>query len=181
LWDYLFHLATGLSVQVWIDNHGLVRRVEGVDRIIDSLAKRYPGTRSIVRAYLEDYISSAAIKDELNPLFAFVPARTKLAGQSWVVDLMLMSKAPVQLSNIYTMEKLAGDTAFLSVSSIISARQGEQGRVYMKGRLSGNIVTSYSTGIPYQYQTTDETITTTDMNTITSRNIFTAVVMPLPE
>lgn len=162
LWDYLLHFTKGLSVNVWIDNHGQVRNVQGAANVLDSVATVSGKERSIVRAYLRDYISKEAIQDQLTELFCFAPAIPKTNGQSWITDMDYYTKAPVHSNNRYVLKSLQGDTAVMTVTSLIAARQGQNGKMYMKGKLTGDIGVRYSTGIPYSYMVSGEMVTTTD-------------------
>ena len=179
-WDYLLHYVKGQSVNVWVDNHGAVKNVTGVDKVMDYLAKTTGEDRRTINYTLHDFIHADDIKDELNSLFAFIPGRIKLAGQSWVSDVEQVSRAPFKQSNVYVLERMNSDTAVLSVSSILSARQGEQGRVYMKGKLEGNILADYTTGIPYSYYATGESAITTDYYVINRKITESATVTMRP-
>jgi len=70
------------------------------------------------------------------------------------------------------MDRHVGDTAEVNIQSILSAAQSEGGRVYMKGKLNGKAIVSYSTGMPYLYETWSETVTTTDYDNLICQEHF---------
>jgi len=163
LWDYLLHLVTQRSLQVTIDNHGVVKNVQGIAALLDSVCKVSGNDKMIVRAYLRDVVSKEAIQDDLNEMFCFLPAREKEPGQSWVTDIVYSSKAPVKWSNVYILDSIKHNYAFMSVNATVSARD------YMKGRINGRITAGYTDGMPYEMDLSEQTVTNTKYYDITSR------------
>ena len=176
LYNYFLHFAKEQSITVWMDRKGRPVRVDGIAQLLDSIANRSHEPGFIVSRYLEDFISDAAIKDELNQLFCFIPDKPKSAGQSWVEDILLVAKAPVKWSTDFKMRYNKEDTTAIECHSYITARQGGDGRTYMKGKLAGSIVANYLTGIPYSWNAKSETITTTDSYDITTGQLLTATI-----
>jgi Family of unknown function (DUF6263) len=177
LWNYLLHFAKGQSVTVWMNRKGRPIQVNGIERLVDSVTSLSENDKRTVRSYLKDYISKAAIMDELNQLFCFIPGRTKSVGQSWVENIMLVTKAPVKWSTDFTLQSVKNDTVIINCNSFISAKQGgETGRTYMKGKLTGTIVADYSTGLPWCWNAKSETVSSTDIYDITSRQTLTATI-----
>ena len=158
--DSVGYFVHGRSVQLIIDRRGTVKRVDGIDDLIERIAKGSSRTEHQVRRVLADYISDNALKDMLNRIFTVVPQATVQQAERWVRNVTLVTKAPVKISNLYTLTQRSGDTAFINIESIVSAAQSEGGSVYMKGKQTGHAHVSYSTGMPSEYETSWETVTT---------------------
>jgi len=76
--------------------------------------------------------------------------------------MTLITKAPVKLSSMYTLEKLTGDSAFAEIRSMVSTATTLEGdNIYLKGEQKGEAVLSYATGMPYSYNINLESITKT--------------------
>jgi len=173
---YWYSLAMGVTVDVWMNKKGEVARVDGYNRIVDSVVARCAGDRRTIAYVLRNGLGEEAVRDYLTCVFPFVPARRMETGKSWVVDQTLTSMAPILLSNIYVLNRRSGDTAWLNVTTYLSARRSEQGLTYMKGKQTGTITASYSTGIPYKYRAEGETTIQTDKYyRLTRRSIYAVV------
>ena len=179
LYNYLLHFVKGRFVTVWLNTKGRPVGVNGIDRLVDSVAAISQIPAATVKRYLENYISEDVLKDELNRLFCFIPGKPKNAVQSWVENILLIAKAPVKWSTNFTLQSLKEDTAAIECNSFISARQGGGGRTYMKGKLTGNIIAGYSTGIPYKWNAAIETTTSTDTYVITTSQSITNTITPV--
>lgn len=160
LYDSVGYFIRGRSVQVMINRKGFVKRVDGVDDLVERMARGSHRTESQIGRLLADYISDNAIKDMLNRIFTVVPQATVQQDERWVRNVTLVTKAPVKVSNLYTLTQRSGDTARIGIESIVSAAQSEGGNVYMKGKQTGHALVSYSTGMPTEYETSWETVTT---------------------
>ncbi|MBE7173855.1 MAG: hypothetical protein INR73_24995 [Williamsia sp.] len=159
LFDSVGYYIRGRSIQLVINRKGIVKRVDGIEDLIDRIAKGSHNQTSHVRRILSDYISENAMKDMLNRIFTVVPQATVQQAERWVRNVTLVTKAPVKISNLYTLTERSGDTAFIDIESIVSATQSEGGSVYMKGKQTGHAQVSYMSGMPIDYETSWETIT----------------------
>lgn len=162
LYDYLLHFVKGKTITVWIDNKGRPLEVRGTAAVMDSIATISGEPLQLVKQYLRDFIGDDAIKDELKQLFCFLPGRPKSPGQAWVENIVLTAKAPVKWSSNCVLQTLHGDTASISCNSFVSAKQGGDGRTYMKGNLTGNMFVDVNSGIPFSWNGESETVTATD-------------------
>ncbi|HEY4150758.1 MAG TPA: DUF6263 family protein [Chitinophagaceae bacterium] len=160
LWQYQLGFLKGLSLDVWMNKKGEVIKMGGFDALADSVAALSGEDRRELAYSLREDAGEEIMRDRLTRLFSFVPGRRKETGQNWVIDQMLLRGAPVMNSNMYKMVRLKDDTATITVSGFVSARQGEQGRTYMKGKLAGWLMAVYSTGIPCHYSAKTETVLT---------------------
>ena len=158
--DSIGYFLHGLSLQVVVNKKGVVKRVNGMDDLMDRLSAGSNEDEGHLRRILADYISVNAVKDLLNRLFTVVPHATVKQADKWVRNVTLVTKAPVKISNLYTLTQQDGDTARIDIQSIVSAEQSEGGTVYMKGKQNGHATVSYSTGMPSLYETSWETVTT---------------------
>jgi uncharacterized protein DUF6263 len=174
--EHWLALTKGQSVYVWMDNKGTVQRINGVDKIADSVSVLSKNDKKEIRYILKDYIGENIITDNLNQLFSIAPAHVEKIGDSWVRNIILINKAPVTLSNMYTINKVNGDSVYLDLNSSISARAAENAAPFMEGRGTGEIIISYSTGIPYSYFVKNETNTTTNANNYFTTETFSVVI-----
>lgn len=157
--DSIGYYIHGRSVQVAISKKGVVKEVDGIDDMMNDIYKATHEPH--IKILLRDYVSVNAVQDLLNRIFSVVPQGEVKQDDRWVRNVMLITKAPVKISNLYTFMQRNKDTAFIGIESVISAEQSEGGTVYMKGKQSGKAIVSYSTGMPTLYETRWETVTTT--------------------
>ena len=162
--DSVGYFIRGRSVQLVVSRKGFVKRVDGIDDLIEHIARGSNSDEAHIRRLLADYISDNALKDMLNRIFTVVPQATVQPAERWVRNVTLVTKAPVKISNLYTLTQRSGDTAFIGIESIVSAAQSEGGSVYMKGTQTGHAQVSYTTGMPIEYETSWETVTTVTSN-----------------
>src|SRR5665647_242742 len=87
--------------------------------------------------------------------------------------MTLITKAPVKLSSMYTLEKLTGDSAFAEIRSMVSTATTSEGEnIYLKGEQKGEAVLSYATGMPYSYNINLESITKTTAYDVLNKEHF---------
>lgn len=170
--DSIGYYIKGLSVQVLMSNKGIVKQVDGVDDLIDTIAFRANSSTKGATQLLADYVSSNAITDLLNRIFSVPPDLEININDMWGRKITLITKAPVNIDNSYTMNQRHGDTAYIDINSVWFARQSEDNPPFMKGNLKGNTILNYSTGMPSDIDTKSETHTTTTSYIITGTEEF---------
>lgn len=157
--DSIGYFIHGRSIQVVINKKGEVKEVDGMDDLMNDISGS--SNNHHIKPLLQDYISVNAVKDLLNRIFSIVPQGVVKQDDRWVRNVMLVTKAPVKISSLYTCKQRSRDTAYVDIESIVSAEQSEGGTVYMKGKQNGHAIVSYSSGMPFLYETNRETVTTT--------------------
>ena len=153
----LFGLLAGYSATAVVSRSGWVASVTVRSGIIDSLSKAMKETRTTIREIIGDYLSENAIKDYFNRILTAIPAKETIRDSIWSNTIVLVTKAPVKVSTLYKLLGVDNDTLSLGLNSVVSGRQGEGGNVYLKGEQTGREAISYSTGIPYYYETSAQT------------------------
>ena len=173
---YLLGLTKGLSMKVWMNKKGEVLKVDGFDKIADSVSKISGHDKKEVRYLLKEYLGEKIVTDYLNELFCIAPDYYEKEGDSWVRNITFISKAPVKLSSMYKIEKIHDDSLFLSQNAVISGRANENAEPFMTGRQNGKLIVDRKTGIPYSYNAESDTKTKTSSYIDQSTQIFTATV-----
>ena len=172
--DSICNSLKGLSVQVNITADGTVTAVHGIDDLVANISNTSKLEANTIKRMLADYVSINAITDLLNRILSIPRDKEVKVLDSWVENITLITKAPVKLSNMYTLKKLTGDSAYVEIQSIASTATTTKGdNVYLKGKLNGEAILSYTFGMPYQYDTDLETITTTTQYDVLYKEHFT--------
>jgi hypothetical protein len=159
------------SFNVDIMPSGEVRRVAGFDQIAERISKATGISRGEVRQYLRDQISDVAIQDMLNQLFFFLPDRKIQQGDSWVKNVVLITRSPVKYSHKVTVDSVK-HRVYMSLQSIISARVSDDIPPYSEGELTGKIVAWPQTGLVDYMETTEEITTPRTNSKITRQRTF---------
>lgn len=157
--------------EVTVDKLGNVTNVKGEEDLQNNTFTVFTN-RYIAKSFTEDYLGANAVEDILNRFFAVVPHKGIKAGDNWVKDITLITKAPVKVSNLFSYERISGDSVFIQNKSLISADQGDASSVYMKGDQVGKVVISAETGMPYLYNTQATMVTTTVAGGRTTEEVF---------
>lgn len=160
--DSLGYYIHGLSVEVFLNNKGIVKHINGVDSVISTIAKLSNSTEKNARGLLSDYVSLNAITDLLNTIFSISPDAKINVNSKWRSGYTLITKAPVSVDNFFTLNQRIGDSAFIDFNSLRLARREEGDTPYMKGKIHGSTIVSNSTGLPFDYESKSETETNTN-------------------
>jgi hypothetical protein len=160
--DSILNLLTGMHTILMINRKGEVLAVEGLEELMDSVsAARTVAVSSVSRTF-EKYLGENTMKDIFNRVFYLFPAKEVKVSEQWGNDITLIAKAPVLFSNMYTLEGVMNDRAIVRITSLISARAGEEGKLYMQGNQSGIAEVSRLKGLPLHLETISSYITTID-------------------
>ncbi len=150
-----------MSTNVLINDSGMVEDVQDMNDLLQDIEKDSATGKYLV-GVIPDHISENAVKDLLNKIFSVVPAQKVKVNDTWIRNIILITKAPVNISNFNVMDRRNGDTAVIAIQSNVSARQSPGDNPYMKGTQKGTALISYSTGMPFLYETQSEIVTTTN-------------------
>jgi uncharacterized protein DUF6263 len=174
---YLLGFTKGLSLYIWMNKKGEVVQVKGFDNLADSVAVLSGGNKKDVKYALTDDAGEKTISDYLNQLFSIAPDHKENAGDSWVRNIILNNKAPVKLNNMYSINKIDGDSLFVHVTSSISGWAGANAaRPFMEGQGEGEITISRLSGVTYSCGLNSMTNTKTDSYVINRTENFSATV-----
>lgn len=167
-------MIVGDSVELVCRRGGQVEYVDGAEAIIKKIAAATGEDSRTVYSSLHDLFGTQVLRDLFTRLFFYLPpARTVKAGDSWVNNYILRAKAPVQYSNIVTVQAVQGDTVVLQVKTAVSAWTNElSGRIFAKGMQWGTVTASLSTGLPYQCKLEDTMVVTTDAYNVRTGHSF---------
>jgi hypothetical protein len=159
--NYSRDLLHAKPVTVLMNDSGTVVQVLNTDELLQDIEKDSI-TQSYVSGVLPDYISENGVKDLFNKIFAVLPVKKINENDTWVRNKIMIAKAPVFLSNLYTLKTHTNDSATINIQSIISARQSAGDVTYLKGDENGYAILSYSTGMPFLFETQSDVVTTTN-------------------
>lgn len=170
--DSLLRMAEGQSLLITCDQKGQVLKVDGFDRIIDRITDSIKEERRTINGILREVIGSKRITDIVRQSLFFLSGRNIKSGDSWVSNITLITKAPVKYSNMIIVKEIKGDSVFLDIKTVVSAKTGEEGVVYALGDQEGYVIVSLATGIPYMLSLNETTVTKTDHYEIRQKREF---------
>jgi hypothetical protein len=173
-WKNIMPQLRGDSLQVVINSRGEVQQVTGFERITDRIATATGTDVRTVRQFLGDYAGNESIRDLLNQLFFYLPGKKVQKGDKWVKNVVTTAKAPVKLSQLITaanIDEKSGEIE-LNVESVVSAKTGDEGRQYAEGKVTGKVAAKYNTGLPYNFELTQEVITHTDQYDVIAKRVI---------
>lgn len=167
--DSLTYYLHDIPLFVEINRKGIVEGVNGIDELIANVSSNSHTDKASVKRLLLDYVSTNAIKDLLNRPFSIPPNRKVINGDRLVSNILLVTKAPVKISNDYIFKTGEGDSLTVDIASILSSVHDIGDPVYLNGTQKGYSIMNYSTGIPYSYEINSETVTKTNFYDVTER------------
>jgi hypothetical protein len=158
--DSILAHTKGKKVEVVINDKGEVNSVNGADEILPAVASEVRMDKRDISGWLNDYTSAYAVQDILNRLFSVFPHRAVTIGEKWGNTITLQSKAPINLNNLFSIEKEAKDSIYLKFESTIVG--GTQGHFYLNGTGSGIVIINKNNNLPYLYESNSSSTTKTD-------------------
>jgi hypothetical protein len=182
----IFKLIAGTQILVTFNSKGGVEKVDGIEKAISGVYQKVKRDSAMAswaslinysdRSMFHDYLSEEGITDLFNMIFYVLPAREVQPGDSWGNDFIQTARAPVKYSNLFTWKSDNMDNGSIHMESVISATTGEGGKTYMKGKRLGEGNTNVNTGLPITYQSTNETVTTTDASQLSTTEKLTVTI-----
>ena len=155
--DSLFKKVVNQSLLITCNDKGQVISVNGFDEIGNRIASQDTAYRDGV-PMLRDRIGPKIMTDILHQSFFYLRKQPIDSGASWVNNILLIAKAPVKYSNMVTVNRIVGDSVYLQIKSMMSAKTGEEGAVYNQGEQNGTVLTSLSTGMPIQMHLSETSV-----------------------
>jgi predicted secreted protein len=150
----------GTVIRAEMTPDGKVVSVDGVDAMIDKMIEAMNITDSqekrAVLADLRKQWGTDAMKQSLEQITSFYPARPVSPGSSWTSDFDLTSGVPMHIVSTYNLQTRIGARDSIDVSSQISSdsatssvTMGPLSMAYsINGSQSGTILVDEATGLP---------------------------------
>ncbi|MEO8820837.1 MAG: DUF6263 family protein [Ginsengibacter sp.] len=160
-----------LSTKVVLSDSGKVEWVQNMDAIVQDIDND-SATGKYLSGVIPDQVSETAITDMLTRIFSVIPAKKVAPQDTWITNITLNTKHPVNFSNFNVLKSRNGDTASIEIKSNVFASRSPGDEFYIKGNQTGDALINYQTGIPYRYETQFETVTTTSVYDIKDTEKF---------
>lgn len=148
-----------LSVSVVLNDSGKVESVGDMEDILHDIDND-SATGKYLSGVIPDQVSESAVMDMLTRIFSVIPAKAVKPQDTWITNITLNTKHPVNFSNFNVLKGYHDDTAFIEIQSNVFARPSPGADPYIKGNQNGEAFINYQTGIPYYYKTQYEIVTT---------------------
>jgi|GEM_PF-3216477 len=160
-----FGVLKGKSFTLTVSPTWEVKKVEGLDEIRRSLKQAEPTEYKLddpnLGISLMDDVSEATILETLELVLAVFPGAEVNVGGSWNREVTTASQFPCRVRTLYTLEKVEGGEALLTLQKTISPNL-ENPNVFtagfkaeVSGRGQGFIRLDGATGFPLQGQITE--------------------------
>jgi hypothetical protein len=169
--NYYRDSVHALSTTIVFTDSGKVEPVQSMNAILHDIESD-SATGKNLNGVIRDQISETAITDMLTRIFSVIPSKRVGPGDTWITNVTLNTKHPVNFSNYNVLKSRKGDTAVIEIQSNIFARPSPGDDFYIKGDQKGEALTDYRTGIPFWYKALFEIVTTTSYYDITNVENF---------
>jgi hypothetical protein len=160
-----------LSARIVLTDSGKVESVQNMNAILQDIESD-SATPKYLNGVIPDQVSETAITDLFNRIFSVIPAKKVKLQDTWITNITLNTKHPINSSNYNLLVSRNGDTASVEIQSNIFARLSAGYEFYIKGNQKGDVLIDYRTGIPFSYKTESEIVTTTSYYDITNTENF---------
>jgi hypothetical protein len=168
----LYRALIGDSLYVLMDKQGKVLQVKGFEAVLDRVVRKTQVEKSTAISDLNEFAGPGAINDMLNQVFFFIPNREISTPDNWVANFVLTNRAPLKYSNLVRVEKINGDSVTLYITSTISAKTGEGGRLYEQGNQTGTMIVRRRSGMVWRYAAESATEYKTEQYTIVKKRLL---------
>jgi hypothetical protein len=140
-----FSVLPGLGFRMTLTPDGTVRAVEGLDEMFAEMVKRLelpdgPAKASMLKALTEQF-GEAAMKQNLQNLFALYPPAPVAVGEKWERKVVVSKGFPLVIQNAFTLKGRSGGVAEVAIDARLlpnpDAAPVEMGTGRMSYALSG--------------------------------------------
>lgn len=169
--NYLRDSLHALSTLIVFNKFGKVLSVYDMSDMIKDI-ERDSATGKYLNGVIPDEISETALTDMLTRIFSVLPGKKVTTNETWITNISLTTKHPVNFSNYNVLKCRQGDTAVVDIQSNIFARPSPGDEFYIKGTQKGSAYLDIQNGIPFWYKTKSEMITKTSLYDIKDSQIF---------
>ena len=160
-----------LPMKMVVSDSGKVKWIQNMNDLLQDIIND-SATGKYLNGVIPDQVSETAITDMLTRIFSMIPAKKIVPQDTWITNITLTTKHPINFSNYNLLKSLNGDTATITIQSNIFASRSPGDEFYINGKQNGEVLINYQTGIPYWYKTQSETITTTSVYDIKETETF---------
>ena len=119
-----FAVLPGLSFRMTLAPAGTVKSVEGVNEMLAEVVRRLSlpegAERRNVQKVLSEQFGDAAMKQNMQDLFALYPPRPVAVGETWDHKLVVSRGFPVVIEGAYTLKGRAGGVAEIALKDKLS-------------------------------------------------------------
>lgn len=164
------------SINFVISDSGKVESMQDMNAIFQDI-KNDSATGKYLSGVIPDQVSNSAITDMLTRIFSIIPTKKVKPQDTWITNVTLTTKHPINFSNFLVFKSHNGDTAAIEIKSNIFAELSPGSGFYIKGNGDGEAFINYQTGIPYSYKTQTEIVTTTDYYDVKDSEKFILIQM----
>ena len=175
--NYIRDSAHAKPINIVMNDSGTVEQVLNTDALLRDI-ENDASTANYVHGTLPDYISVNGLKDMFNKIFAILPVKKVNESDTWVRNHVIIAKAPVNISNVYALERLRKDTANIHIQSFVSERQSVGDVTFLKGNQDGYASLNTSTGMPLLYETHADIVTSTNYYDIKTNEHLVVTLKP---
>ena len=120
-----------LSAIIVLSDSGKVLSVQSMYFILRDIENDH-GTGKYLSGVIPDQVSETAITDLLTRIFSVIPAKEVKPQDTWITNITLNTKHPVNFSNYNLLNSRNGDTAAIEIQSNIYARRSPADEFYIK-------------------------------------------------
>jgi hypothetical protein len=119
--NYYRDSVQALSAMIVFTDRGRVESVQNMDAILRDIESD-SATDKYLSGVIPDEVSETAITDMLTRIFSVIPAKKIEPQDTWITNITLNTKHPVNFSNYNVLKRDKGDTAVIEIHSNIFAR-----------------------------------------------------------
>jgi hypothetical protein len=119
----------GESFTMKMDQMGKVLEVIGTEALLEKGLSQMEGideqTMAAVKVQINSQFGDEAMKSSMGQISAFFPGKKVKVGKSWKSKVATTTVMPLNMSNVYTLDKVEDGKAYLSVRTEITPGEGE--------------------------------------------------------
>jgi len=143
----IFDIVINNSIKIKVNNKGEILEILDLDKIINGITKLSEENDDPMMAGMFDMTARLygpeVQKGNLESFLSILPKKKVKVGNSWEQVTKGQPGVPIQSKNIYTLEKIDGNLAVVSMVGTVSTIEGEKGEfmnmMEMNYDLSGNL------------------------------------------
>lgn len=117
------------SFTMKITPEGEIKKMEGVDKLIENIMKKFNVTdesqKQQLKSSLQSQFGEEALKGSMEYMMAVYPEKPVGVGDAWNKSLKIAMGIPMAISTVYTLKDRKNGVANLDVNSKIDSAEGE--------------------------------------------------------
>ncbi|PWS27732.1 hypothetical protein DHW03_09135 [Pedobacter yonginense] len=145
----------GASFEMVFGPNGSIKKVNGVEKMLDNMASKMTSDTSQIRAIkasIGKQFSADGMKQTMESSFKVYPDKPVKIGDSWTVDTKMQMTMPVETITTYTLKLVKDGIAFLNVKGNLISKGGFDSmgtniETDLKGTNSGDMQIDLQTGV----------------------------------